>query len=155
MTITSKRKPKPLELGMPPAIPPPPQTIPPTRPEGELDALAANFQYLSDRVADVATRGDLPSNAHEFITKTQTAINNIAAYTRKVKQRDLNEYRTTLANHRVDIVLKVAAIAVLTLFCGFLFNSSNNQPVYVYPNQNLVQPGDPNGVPHADGIHPP
>jgi hypothetical protein len=151
---TTKRKPKPLELAQPPNIPAPREPIPVTRPLGELEALAANFQYLSDRVGHLATSGDLPPNAHEFITKTQIAINNLAGYTRKVKNRDLKEYREALANHQISLVCKFVFVGLMTVFfCGIVssFQPQNN----VQPNQKPVQSGVSPDVSSGSQLHPP
>lgn len=95
-----------------------------------MDALAANFQYLSDRVSDVTLNNDLPPNAHEFLTRTQQAINNLSNYTRKVKDRDLKEYREALANHQIELVSKIAFAGIMTVFlCGLV--SSCQQEIHV------------------------
>jgi hypothetical protein len=146
----TKRKPKPLALAPPPTIPAPKDPTPPKRPIGELEALAANFQYLSDRVADVTAYNDLPPNAHEFLTRTQQAINQLATYTRKVRDRDLREYRETLASHRVSLLCKISFVGLLTVFlCGLI--SSFEQKSHVQPYQNPVPAGATSGT----QLHPP
>jgi hypothetical protein len=151
----TKRKPKPLVLGIPPSIPAPREPTPPTRPIGELDALAANFQYLSDRVGDVTTCNDLPPNAHEFLTRTQLAINNLAGYARKVKDRDLKEYREALANQQIGIVCKVSFVGLMTVFLCGVVTSFQSKDVYVQPVQNSYQPSVPLTVPNGSQLYPP
>jgi hypothetical protein len=150
----TKRKPKPLALAPPPTIPAPKDPTPPQRPVGEMEALAANFQYLSDRVGDVTHYNDLPPNAHEFLTRTQQAINNLAIYTRKVRDRDLREYRETLASHRVSLLCKISFVGLLTVFlCGLI--SSFEQETHVQPYQNRVPPTVPTGTANGAQLYPP
>jgi hypothetical protein len=151
----TKRKPKPLVLAIPPTIPAPREPTPITRPIGELDALAANFQYLSDRVGDVTTYNDLPPNAHEFLTRTQQSINQIAGYVTKVKSRDLKEYREALANHQIAIVCKVSFVGLMTVFLCGLVSSFQKEVVYVQPNPYRVQSGDPAAAPNGVELYPP
>jgi hypothetical protein len=151
----TKRKPKLLVLGIPPNIPAPREPTPPTRPIGELDALAANFQYISDRVADVTINNDLPPNAHEFLTRTQLAINNLSGYAQKVKNRDLKEYREALANQQIGIVCKVSFAGLVTVFLCGLITSFQTKEVYVQPVQNGYQSGVPLGSPNGSQLYPP
>ncbi|MBW4516033.1 MAG: hypothetical protein KME11_12515 [Timaviella obliquedivisa GSE-PSE-MK23-08B] len=151
----TKRKPKPLVLGIPPPIPAPREPTPIARPIGELDALAANFQYLSDRVGDVTIYNDLPPNAHEFLTRTQLAINNLAGYARKVKDRDLKEYREALASQQIGIVCKVSFVGLMTVFLCGLVTSFQTKEVYVQPVQNGSQSGVPLGSPNGSQLYPP
>jgi hypothetical protein len=155
MPTTHKTKPKPLVLGIPPSIPAPREPTPINRPIGELDALAANFQYLSDRVSDVTTCNDLPPNAHEFLTRTQQAINNLRGYTRQVKDRDMKEYRTALANQQIGIVCKVAFVGLTTVFLCGIVTSFQTKEVYVQPNPNRVQSGVPLTAPNGSQLYPP
>jgi hypothetical protein len=149
MEVKTKRKPKPLILSPPPSILTFREPIPAARPLGELDALSANFQYLQDRVSDVTLNNDLPHNAHEFLTRTQQAINNLSSYTRKIKDRDLKEYREALANHQIELVSKIAFAGVRTVFlCGLV--SSCQQETYVQSNQKSNQSSVPFWS--ADGI---
>jgi hypothetical protein len=152
---TTKRKPKPLVLAQPPNIPAPREPTPITRPLGELDALAANFQYLSDRVGDVTIYNDLPPNAHEFLTRTQQAINNLRSYTRQVKDRDMKEYRTALANQQIGIFCKVAFVGLTTVFLCGIVTSFQSKEVYVQPNPYRVQSGIPLGSPNGSQLYPP
>jgi hypothetical protein len=151
----TKRKPKPLVLAIPPTIPAPREPTPPTRPIGELDTLASNFQYLSDRVGDVTTYNDLPPNAHEFLTRTQLAINNLSGYVRKVKDRDLKEYREALANQQIGIVCKVSFVGLMTVFLCGVVTSFQTKEVYVQPVQNSYQPGVPLTAPNGVQLYPP
>jgi hypothetical protein len=152
----TKRKPKPLVLAQPPKIPAPREPTPPTRPIGELDALAANFQYLSDRVNDLATYNDLPPNGHEFLTRVQQSINNLAGYTRKVKDRDLKEYRESLAHQQIGIVCKVTFVGLMTVFfCGLVTSLQQKEVVYVQPNPYRVQSGDSVGDSNGSQLYPP
>jgi len=154
METKIKRRPKPLELGIPPNIPAPREPTPPARPMGELDTLAANFQYISDRVADVTTYNDLPPNAHEFLTRTQQSINHIAGYVTKIRSRDLKEYRETLANHQISTVCKVTFVGLVTVFlCGLV--NSFQQDSYVQPNQKSTQSGVPLSGANGTGVYPP
>lgn len=155
MQVKTKSKPKPLILGIPPNIPAPREPTPPTRPTGELDALAANFQYLSDRVGDVTLFNDLPPNAHEFLTRTQLAINNLRGYTRQVKDRDLKEYRTALANQQIGIVCKAAFVGLTTVFLCGIVTSLQTKEVYVQPNPYRVQSGIPLTAPNGAELYPP
>jgi hypothetical protein len=155
MQVKNKSKPKPLILGYPPPIPAPREPTPPTRPIGELDALAANFQYLSDRVGDITLDNDLPPNAHEFLTRTQQAINNLRGYTRQVKDRDLKEYREALANQQIGIVCKVAFVGLTTVFLCGIVTSLQSKEVYVQPNPYRVQSGVPLTVPNGSQLYPP
>lgn len=151
----TKRKPKPLVLGIPPSIPAPREPTPIARPLGELDALAANFQYLSDRVGDVTLFNDLPPNAHEFLTRTQQAINSLSGYTRKIKDRDLKEYREALASQQIGIVCKVSFVGLMTVFLCGLVTSFQTKEVYVQPVQNGYQSGVPLGSPNGSQLYPP
>jgi hypothetical protein len=151
----TKRKPKPLLLGIPPTIPAPREPTPVTRPIGELDALAANFQYISDRVGDVTIYNDLPPNAHEFLTRTQQSINHIAGYVTKVKNRDLKEYREALANQQIGIVCKVVFVGLTTVFLCGLVSSFQKEVVYVQPNPYRVQSGVPAAAPNGVQLYPP
>lgn len=155
METKTKRKPKPLLLAQPPQISAPREPTPLTRPLGELEALAANFQYLSDRVGDVVIYNDLPPNAHEFLTRTQQAINNIAGYTRKVKDRDLREYREALASQQIGIVCKVSFVGLFTVFLCGLVTSFQGKDVYVQPIQKSSQSGVPLAVPSVSQLYPP
>jgi hypothetical protein len=150
-----KTKPKPLVLAIPPTIPAPREPTPITRPIGELDALAANFQYLSDRVGDVTTYNDLPPNAHEFLTRTQLSINHIAGYVTKVKNRDLKEYRQALASQQIGTVCKVAFVGILTVcLCGVV-SSFQKEVVYVQPNPYRVQPDGNARTDSGSQLYPP
>jgi hypothetical protein len=155
MQVKTKSKPKPLVLGIPPNIPAPREPTPPTRPIGELDTLAANFQYLSDRVGDVTIYNDLPPNAHEFLTRTQLAINNLRGYTRQIKDRDLKEYREALASQQIGIVCKVSFVGLMTVFLCGLVTSFQTKEVYVQPVQNSYQSGVPLGSPNSSQLYPP
>jgi hypothetical protein len=155
MQVKTKSKPKPLVLGIPPSIPAPREPTPPTRPIGELDALAANFQYLSDRVGDVTLENDLPPNAHEFLTRVQQAVNNLRGYTRQVKDRDLKEYREALANQQIGIVCKVAFVGLTTVFLCGIVTSLQTKEVYVQPNPYRVQSDVPLTAPNGAQLYPP
>jgi hypothetical protein len=120
-----------------------------------LDALAANFQYLSDRVDNAVTYSDIPAPAYEFLTRTQLAINNLRSYTQKVKERDLKEYRTALANQQIGIVCKCIFVGLMTVFFSGLAASFQTKEVYVQPNPNRIQPTGNAGDSNSSQLYSP
>jgi hypothetical protein len=147
MQTKTKRRTKPLVLAEPPEIP----TRDPTplkRPLNEIDALVVNFDFLLTCVSEVATRGDLPPNASEFLSRNQQSLGNLRDYTLKLKSRDLREYRETLASHRIAIVLKVGAIALFSLIATTILGSTNHAQTHPQSIQNGVSNSYSVGVDH-------